>query len=189
MKVTVVYGSERGGTAGLAEMIAAAFRQQGHAADVRDASVEGPLGDADAVIVGGALYLNRWHPDARRFVREHRRELTGLPVWLFSSGPLDASARCGDVAPVQQVRELAAAIEAHGHMTFGGRLERGAKGLFARSMAKKYAGDWRDPQHVAEWVREICHELVQAQVPVPARKRAAAIPAQRRAESDTPAHA
>jgi len=103
-------------------------------------------------------------------------------VWLFSSGPLDQSAASGDVAAVPQVQEIARRLEARGHMTFGGRLARDAKGFGARSMAKRYAGDYRDPSQVASWVRQIIHELT------PADESAvrAAIPTQRRSASDVP---
>jgi menaquinone-dependent protoporphyrinogen oxidase len=159
MKVLVVFGSERGGTAGLARMIGTAFQRRGWTAEVRDAIVPGRV-DADLVVVGGALYMNRWHSSARRFVRDHERELREAPVWLFSSGPLDDSARAGDIAPVAQVQAIASRLEAHGHMTFGGRLEARPKGMLARQMAKKMAGDWRDPMHCDEWVEQILREFV-----------------------------
>jgi menaquinone-dependent protoporphyrinogen oxidase len=177
MKVLVVFGSERGGTAGLAQMIGAEFERRGITAEVRNATAPGPV-DADVVVIGGALYLDRWHSDARHFVRRRRLELAGKRVWLFSSGPLDDSARAGDLAPVTQVRELAAAIDAHGHMTFGGRLEPGAKGLIARSMARKLAGDYRDPAQVAEWVAQICHALAPTVTPA-APIGAVSVPQQR----------
>jgi menaquinone-dependent protoporphyrinogen oxidase len=189
MKVLVVFGSERGGTAGLAEMIGAAFRREGWIAEVRDAKVPGSAADADVVVVGGALYLNRWHRDARRFVREHRAQLSTRPVWLFSSGPLDRSARTGDVAAVAQVQALARDIEARGHMTFGGRLEPAARGLFVRAMARRSSGDWRDEQHVAEWAREICGTMARLLAPQPGAPEQVVLPRQREAEpSHLPAH-
>jgi menaquinone-dependent protoporphyrinogen oxidase len=185
MNALVVYGSERGGTAGLAELIAAAFRDEGWAADVYDAAegAGGGVGDADIAVVGGALYMNHWHKAARRFVKANAATLRGTPTWLFSSGPLDDSARAGDLAPVPQVIELARRIEARGHMTFGGRLEPNAKGFMARSMARKNAGDWRNSTHVAEWVHQICHEFLPAEIVLPdtaEEGRGMRIPAQRR---------
>jgi menaquinone-dependent protoporphyrinogen oxidase len=178
MKVLVVYGSERGGTAGLAHMIGTSFQQHGWTAEVRDARTPGPI-DADLVLVGGALYLNRWHRDSRHFVRTHHRVLTEMPVWLFSSGPLDDSARAGDLAPVPQVQTIAAAIEAHGHMTFGGRLEARPKGFLARRLAKRSAGDWRDPLHVEEWVQQILREFLPVEVDVRDARTAVVLPEQR----------
>jgi menaquinone-dependent protoporphyrinogen oxidase len=170
MKALVVFGSERGGTAGLAHVIAAELRRHGWSTEVRDAAISAPLPDVDAVIVGGALYVNRWHRSARRFVRAHAAALGQVPVWLFSSGPLDDSARSGDIAPVPQVQAIAQRLEARGHMTFGGRLEPTAKGFFAGRMAKTAAGDWRDQGHVAEWVDEICRAFAAMTITLPQQR-------------------
>jgi menaquinone-dependent protoporphyrinogen oxidase len=175
MKVLVVFGSKRGGTAGLAAMVGEAFQREGWTAEVRDARMPQPVSDTDIVVVGGALYMSRWHKEARHFVRRNRTALRELPVWLFSSGPLDDSARPGDMAAVPQLQEIAADIEARGHMTFGGRLEPDAKGFLAHTMAKKSAGDWRDPIHVAEWVHQIVHEFVPTEIVIPEARTAPAV--------------
>ena len=169
MRALIVYGSKRGGTAGLADMIGTAFEAQGWDAEVRDAATRPGIGDVDVVVIGGALYMNRWPSSVRRWTRQHVRTLSNVPVWMFSSGPLDDSARAGDIAAVPQVAKLAAEIEIHGHMTFGGRLEAHPRGFIAGQMAKKSAGDWRDRQHVAEWVHEICHDTT-AVVTLPAQR-------------------
>jgi len=169
-RALVVFGSERGGTAGLARMIGAELSKHGWTVIVQDAAQPADLRELDLVIIGGALYMNRWHKAARSFARTHRKALQTLPVWLFSSGPLDDSARSGDTAPVAQVQEIARSLEAHGHMTFGGRLAPDAKGLLAHSMAKKLAGDYRDPDHVADWVRQIEHELAPVEIRLPSQR-------------------
>ncbi len=102
----------------------------------------------DAVVVGGALYAFRWHLDARRFVRRFAGDLRGRPTYLFSSGPLDGSAAEHEIPPIKGVQALMDAVGAKGHMTFGGRLAPDAKGFPSSTMAKKHAGDWRDPEHV-----------------------------------------
>jgi menaquinone-dependent protoporphyrinogen oxidase len=166
-RALVVFGSKNGGTAGLARMIGGELSRNGWTVIVQDAEQPADLRDLDLVIVGGAVYANRWHKAARRFVRKNEHVLRNLPVWLFSSGPLDGSARSGDIAPVPQAQELARRIEAHGHMTFGGVLTPGAQGFLARSMAKKYAGDFRDPEQVADWVHRILHDLTPVEITVP----------------------
>ena len=159
MKILVTYGSKLGGTEGLAVMIGDALRRSGFDVDVEPAARVASIGGYDAVIVGGALYAGRWHRDAVRFVKRHKRQLRERPVWLFSSGPLDDSAETGDIAPVPQVRKLMPLIAPEGHETFGGRLAPDAPGFIARSMAKKLSGDWRSPQHVARWTAQIVDEL------------------------------
>jgi menaquinone-dependent protoporphyrinogen oxidase len=175
VQVLVVYGSTRGGTAGLAHMVADACATQGLSTSVRRAGDVRDLGDADAVIVGGAIYSSRWHPDAVAFVGRHRMALRQLPVWFFSSGPLDDSARSGALAAVPQVSKLAREIDIRGHMTFGGMLDKRPSGLLAIS-AWRTEGDFRDRRHVSEWVERIAAEL-SADSPVTVRLIGAATPA------------
>jgi menaquinone-dependent protoporphyrinogen oxidase len=81
MRVLIAYGSKWGGTGGLAQMIGDALATQGIVADVRPATDAGSPETYDGVIVAGALYANRWHRRARRFVRRHARALGGRCGW------------------------------------------------------------------------------------------------------------
>ena len=159
MKVLVTYGSKRGGTAGIAEIIADELRGQDLDVDLHPAG-RAPTPDGyDAVVVGGALYGNRWHHAASHFVRHHYASLRARPTYLFSSGPL-GDAFCGhDAPPVPEVRLLGARIEARQHMTFGGRLEPHPHGLMARLMAETLTGDWRDAEEERAWARAIAAEV------------------------------
>lgn len=159
MTILVAYGSKRGGTAGLADMVADALREEGFSVDVAPAGTVGRVEGYDAVIVGGALYAMRWHREARRFVQRHAAALRSCPTYLFSSGPLDDSAAHKEIPPVRGVRVLMDQVGARGHVTFGGRLAPDARGFPARAMAKKNAGDWRDPVHVHRWVAEVVADL------------------------------
>jgi menaquinone-dependent protoporphyrinogen oxidase len=159
MRVLVCFGSKRGGTAGLAAMIGDMLTEVRCDVVVSPAKDVGELGDVDAVIIAGALYANRWHRDARRFLRRNTPALRELPVWLVSSGPLDGSAEKSDIPPTAQVVKLLQRVRARGHVTFGGRLEPDAKGFPASAMAKKKAGDWRSPTHVRRWVTTVVKEL------------------------------
>ena len=159
MQVLIAYGSKRGGTAGLAEMIADEMVAVGLQVAVQPARDVQSIGTADAVVVAGALYASRWQRDARRFVKRFTEELRRRPVWMVSSGPLDDSAAEQEIAPVKQVAAAMASVGARGHVTFGGRLEADAKGYPASAMAKKMAGDWRDPEDVHRWVASIVDEL------------------------------
>jgi len=159
MKVLVTYGSQRGGTQGLARMVAEGLHDQGFGVDLVAAKDVRSVDDYDAVIVGRALYAYRWHKDARRFVRRHAKALRQRPTYLFSSGPLDDSASTKEIEPVKGVRALMRAIDARGHATFGGRLEADAKGFPASAMAKTSSGDWRRSDDVNKWVASIVTQL------------------------------
>ncbi|MFF3763950.1 flavodoxin domain-containing protein [Streptomyces sp. NPDC001922] len=162
--VLVAHGSRNGSTAEIAEWIGETLRAYGPA-DVRPAAEVEDVEEYDVVVLGGALYAGRWHRDAARFARRHHQALMSRAVWLFSSGPLDASAGERDIPPVPGVRRIAARLDALGHVTFGGRLEEGAKGIIAHQIVKAgRGGDYRDPARVHAWAREIAAELGAATV-------------------------
>lgn len=159
MRILVVYGSKMGGTAGLAEMIGEALTQHGFAVSVESATSGPDPAGFDAVVVAGAIYNRRWHPDARKFVRRNLAALKQRPVWLAASGPLDDSAADGPIAPIPHVAKAAQQISARDAVTFGGRLSPDAQGFLARAMAKKMAGDWRDAGQVAEFADGVAQSL------------------------------
>lgn len=162
MRVLVTFGSERGGTRGLAEMVADDLVDEGLDVDFRLPGQVSTLDGYDAVIVGGALYAARWHKDARRLVRRHAAELRKRTVYFFSSGPLDDSAGAKELPPVAMVGKLMELTGARGHKTFGGRLERNARGYIASKMAKDHSGDWRNAEQVRLWAAQIAAELREA---------------------------
>ena len=159
MRILVTYGSTRGGTQGLAEMVAADLREEGFDVDLLPPRQVRRLDGYDAVIVGGALYAFRWHRASRRFVKRHAAEIRQRPAYFFSSGPLDDSAAREGIPPVKGVKALMEQAGVSDHVTFGGRLSPDAKGFPASAMAKKHAGDWRDAGQVREWARTVAAQL------------------------------
>jgi menaquinone-dependent protoporphyrinogen oxidase len=161
MRVLVTWGSKRGGTAGIGRALADALAE--HGMDVVAAPAEEAPAPAgfDAAIVGGAVYANRWTASARRFVHRHLDALRRIPVWFFSSGPLDDSADRGEVDEPMAIAVLAERAGARGHVIFGGRLEPGARGL-AAAMARTHAGDWRSPRRIRAFADRVAAELPMA---------------------------
>ena len=159
-RVLVAYGTTNGSTARIAEAIADVLNKEGLAAESLPAPAVTEVESYDAVVVGGGLYAGRWHKHARRFVRRHRRALAGRPLWLFSSGPLDASAAERDIPPVPGVRRTMTRLGAEEHITFGGCLEEGAKGRIARMIVRNgKGGDFRDFAQIEAWAARIATEL------------------------------
>lgn len=159
MRALITFGSKRGGTEGLARMVADGLRAEGLDVDLVVPGKVTRLAGYDVVIVGGSLYAMRWHKAARRFVRRHTSELSQRPTYFFSSGPLDDSAPVQEIPPVKGVRTLMDRVGARGHITFSGRLSPEARGFPASAMAKTRSGDWRDPAQVRQWARGIAAEL------------------------------
>jgi menaquinone-dependent protoporphyrinogen oxidase len=153
MRILITWGTKLGGTEGIARILGASLEAAGHEVTLRAARDVTAI-DHDAVIVGGALYANRWHRDARRFVARHTKTLRRVPVWMFSSGPLDDSADRQDIAPTREVATLMERIGARGHATFGGRMPADARGI-AAGMARTHSGDWRNPERIRTWAADI----------------------------------
>src|SRR5690348_4300082 len=152
MNVLVVYGSHLGSTAVIAEHVAAAIRHEtGSDVLVQPAEFLAQVDQHDAVIVGGGVYANRWHPAAEAFVRRHAGALRRGPVWFFSSGPVGDGATDGAAAPPAAMDELVSLAEARGHVSFAGSHDRSEVDDSDLSRLEKFVarrfvpeGDWRD---------------------------------------------
>jgi menaquinone-dependent protoporphyrinogen oxidase len=175
MRVLVTWGSKLGGTERIGEIVARTLTARGFAVTAMPAE-HAPAPDGfDAVILGGALYAFRWHRAARHYANRHVAAPRHMPVWLFSSGPLDDSAERTTIEPVRQVAVLIDRIGACGYVTFGGRLAPDARGFVAGMMAKNHSGDWRNPERIAAWANEVADRLPVA-TPQPSAEPAARSP-------------
>src|SRR3989304_1421138 len=108
MSVLVAYASKHGSTELIADAIGDALRRAGHDVDVRPVSDVRDLARYGAAVVGSALYIGRWQGEALRFLRRQEASLAGMPVWFFSSGPLDDSAETAQLPAPKAVAEIAA---------------------------------------------------------------------------------
>src|SRR5579859_139424 len=77
--VLIVYASKHGSTEQVARGIGEVLRKHGLTTAVEPAGAVRDLSGFRAVVVGGSLYMGRWHHDARAFLRCHRRTLERLP--------------------------------------------------------------------------------------------------------------
>ncbi len=161
--ILVTSASRHGSTHEIAEAIAAALVERGLGAEARPMEQVTDLDQYDAVVVGSAVYMNRWLAEARRFVQIHASELTALPVWLFSSGPLGPPGHeipPGEAADVPVLRRLTRAV---GHRTFGGRIQMKALHFAERTIVRTIhapEGDSRDWDAVDRFAGEIAEALL-----------------------------
>jgi menaquinone-dependent protoporphyrinogen oxidase len=85
-----------------------------------------------------------------------------MPVYLFSSGPLEEAPRDNTPTPFNE-EELMTITNARNHQVFIGKLDKNKLGLGERMvvrMVKAPEGDFRDWQAIREWAREIASDLV-----------------------------
>jgi menaquinone-dependent protoporphyrinogen oxidase len=169
MNILIAVASRHGSTLEIAEALAQELRAAGHTIDLR--RIEGTIavGRYDAAIIGSAIYMGGWLAEARQFVERNRAKLAGIPVWLFSSGPLsrDDSQSQSDPAQIDELRQ---AVAARDHRVFVGKLDKRGLGVGERLIARMVGapeGDFRDWDAICAWAREIA-----AALPAPADRGA-----------------
>ncbi|MFK0237805.1 hypothetical protein [Streptomyces vinaceus] len=82
---------------------------------------------------------------------------------MFSSGPLDRSARGHDILPVSAVARPMQLVGAHEHMTSGGSITAHTPGFLAKALLHEgKGGDYRNPERIRTWAHLISAELAAA---------------------------
>jgi menaquinone-dependent protoporphyrinogen oxidase len=166
-KALVTAASRHNGTWEIAEAIAAGLRARGIAAEACAIEDVTDLRDYGAVVLGSAIYMNRWLSEARRFAQLHGSELCMRPVWLFSSGPLGPPDHLIPPNEPADVPVLLRLTRANGHRTFGGRLDMKHLRFNERAVARTIHApeeDRRDWASVDRFAGEIADELLRVQV-------------------------
>lgn len=85
--ILIVYASKHHSTEQVARAIGEKLRGLGLTTQVEPANEVDDLSGVRAVLIGGSIYMGRWHHDARLFMRRHRRTLAELPFAVFALGP------------------------------------------------------------------------------------------------------
>jgi menaquinone-dependent protoporphyrinogen oxidase len=162
MRVLVVVASRHGATEELGQAIAEALR--GHDLEVllglpTDPDLADRIDGVDAVVLGSAVYRQRWLDPAVDLIRAQAAALRSRPVWLFSSGPVgNPSLHDGP----QDLADLMESSGARGHRMFGGRLDSDDLDRQEREIVAELGvegGDYRDWAAVRGWAEQVAEEL------------------------------
>ncbi len=166
--VLVTYATKYGATAEIAERIGQVLRAAGLSADVVPAEQVRDPGDFRAVVLGSAVYIGRWRRQAAKFLQRHETVLSGMPVWIFSSGPSGK----GDPEKLTQgwtfpasLQPIADRIQPRDVTLFHGSVDADKLNWLERRMLKMVdspAGDFRDWEAIESWAAGIATALKKA---------------------------
>ena len=161
-KTLIAYASKCGSTGEVAKAIAKVLCDQGVDVDVRLAKEVTSLDAYNRVIIGSAVRMGRWLPDATNFVKAQQARLAQLPTAIFSVHGLNLGddeesrqARATYTAPVRQL------ITPHAEAFFAGKMELARLSFLARMISKVMKAQDQD---LRDWdaIRAWAETLVQA---------------------------
>jgi menaquinone-dependent protoporphyrinogen oxidase len=163
--VLVAFASKHGSTRGVAQRIAARLREHGATVELRPVDQVADAGDYEAVVLGSAVFNQRWTPEAEQFVDRNTEALAARPVWLFSVGTFGDHKRI--IGPLMKrepkdIRTLQDTIRPRGYRVFAGVIDRrqwplGSR-LFYHALGGRL-GDNRDWADIDAWAEGIGRTL------------------------------
>jgi menaquinone-dependent protoporphyrinogen oxidase len=158
-KVLVTYATKAGSTGEVADVIGQVLYEGGAVVNVKPVKEVNDLSGYSAVVVGSAIRMGRWLPEAVKFVEAHTEALAAIPVAYFQvSGFLknDTPENRQEAATyLDSVRTL---VKPASEGLFAGKMDYGRLSFLDRTIAKvvgSLEGDWRDWDAIRAWAGDL----------------------------------
>ena len=158
-KILVAYATRAGSTYDVATRIAEVLRAAGDIVEVKPVTAAHEVKNYNAVVVGSAIRMGQWLPEAVRFVEINRETLSRIPTAYFLvSGLLrndTPETRHQVLAFIDPVRALHEPVSIG---LFAGRLDYSTISGLDRSIAEAVSsagGDWRNWNAIDEWAHNL----------------------------------
>jgi menaquinone-dependent protoporphyrinogen oxidase len=175
MKILIAYATKHGSTREVADAVAAALGDAGFDVHVHAAATVRDVDGYDAVVVGGSIYMGKWHSDAIRLIRRHTRALSAIPVGVFAIGPktLDRADVANSRAQLDAALAKASDVRPASTAIFGGVIDPSKLRFPFNRMPASDARDWNE---IAAWARDFGAIVARATSVVPADAGSATLP-------------
>jgi menaquinone-dependent protoporphyrinogen oxidase len=165
-RILVAYGSKCGSTGEVAEAIGQVLCDDNTAADVRSVADVTDVNGYQAVVVGSAIRMGQWLPEATAFVEAHRDVLSQVPLACFvvcMTLQEDTEANHREVTAYSDpIRELVQPVDVG---QFAGAMDHGKLPLVFRLVMKGMKvpeGDFRDWNKIRGWAVNVRPHLLGA---------------------------
>jgi menaquinone-dependent protoporphyrinogen oxidase len=166
--LVVAAASRHGGTCEIADRLAltlSAELPQNWAVTRPDLSDLRVLDDADAIVLGSAIYYGHWLHSAARALK-YAQDGPVLDLWLFSTGPIsDVESENAQIISADSMVDVGQAAD---HKVFGGLLDTSRLNWVERTAVRALRvlpGDHRDWDQVDAWASRIATQLAHTRVP------------------------
>jgi menaquinone-dependent protoporphyrinogen oxidase len=157
-KVLIAYATRCGSSIGVAQAVGETIAKNGVAVDVNPIKELTGIAGYDAIILGSAVRMGQWLPEAVGFVKTHQSALSQIPVAIFSVHIMNMGDSPESIAGRQvytvPVRDL---ITPCAEAFFPGQLDASNLSFFERMLGRMVGspeGDFRDWEAVNGWAVE-----------------------------------
>lgn len=157
-RILVTYATRAGSTAEIADAIGESLGERGYAVDVKPVKETPDLAGYQIVLMGSAVRMGRWLPEAIEFIEANQATLNQMPVGLFTvhmqnTGD-DEESRAARESYLDAVRPLMGDVEA---VYFESRMDFSRLSFLDRLIAKAVGAtetDNRDWDKIRAWEPE-----------------------------------
>jgi menaquinone-dependent protoporphyrinogen oxidase len=160
-KVLVAYATKHGSTHEVADGIAEVLQKRGLDVTTLEAGDVTDVASFDGVVLGGSVYMGRWHAEARGFLRRHGKQLASRQLAVFAIGPLTSEPDDLASARRQLDHALAKLTEVHPERVavFGGVVDPSKLNFPFNHIAATDARDWNQ---IRDWACELAADFTDA---------------------------
>jgi menaquinone-dependent protoporphyrinogen oxidase len=158
-RILITYATRAGSTIEVATAIGETLAKRGFSVEVKSAKEKPQVDGYQAVLVGSAIRMGSWLPEAVEFVKNNQVKLNRIPTALFTvhmlnTGEDDAS-RAARLAYLDTVRPLLKPVD---EAYFAGKMDFSRLSFldrFIAGMVKAVEADQRDWNKIRNWAPAI----------------------------------
>jgi len=158
-RILVTYATRAGSTAKVAAAIGETIAARGFEVDVEPIKEKPSLDGYQAVLVGSAIRMGNWLPEAAEFVKDNQGALNQMPVALFTVHMLnrrdDEESRANRLAYLKDIRPL---LKPVGEVFFAGKFDMSRLSFLDRMISKAVKAvdeDCRDWDRIRGWAQTV----------------------------------
>ena len=163
-RILIAYATRAGSTAEIGAALGENLYALGFEVDVTPVKANPSLEGYDAVILGSAIRMANWLPEAVDFIKTNQSELSALPLAFFTAHLMntgeDEASRASRLAYLDTVRGLIShPVE---EVYFAGKMDYAKLSFLDRTiskMIKSEEADRRDWEQIRNWVPQMVPEI------------------------------
>lgn len=166
-KILIAYASRCGSTGGVADTVGQVLHASGASVDVRLLKKVKDISPYQAIIVGSAIRMGKWLPEAADFVKKHKEALSKLPVAFFvvcltmkDDTPENRNTVLNYLKPVHQEAPQVIPVDTG---LFAGAVDFKKLSFVYRIVLKSMdivEGDYRNWEAVKNWAGEVSRKII-----------------------------